>query len=111
MRAVQHQGPAQTAPVQQGLQPPVLGVVAAHEADLRQPAAERRLGLHDPQGTGGVRHHGLLAQHGQPAGEGGEQRLLVRGAGGGDQDGRHTGRVERGHRVRVHADPVEPGHR
>lgn len=110
MDAVQHQRPAQPPVVQQRLQLPVLRVVAPHEPDLRQPAAQPRLRLHHAQRARGIRHHRLLAQHRQPSREGGEQRLLVRLAGRGDQHGLHARRVQRGLDVRVHDDPVDRAH-
>lgn len=110
MHAVQHQRPPEPPVVQLRLEPAVTGVVAPHEPDLRQPPPQPGLRLQHTQRPGRVRHHGLLAQHRQPAGEGREQRLLVRGAGRGDQYGLDAGRVERGLGLRVDRHPLDPGH-
>lgn len=109
MHAVQHQRPSQPPVVQQRLQAAVLGVVPPHEPDLRQPPSEPGLRLQHPQRPRRVRNHGFLAEDRKAAGEGREQRLLVGGAGRGDQHGRDAGRVERGLRLRVDRHRVEAG--
>ncbi|SCE57247.1 hypothetical protein GA0115252_167828 [Streptomyces sp. DfronAA-171] len=95
------EGAAELAAVEQLLQGLVLGVVAAHEADAREPSAARGLRLGEPQRTARVGGEGLLAQDGQAALEAAEERRLVRLRRRGDEHRLDPGGVESGQRVRV----------
>ncbi len=106
---VQHQRPAQLPGSEQRLEADVLGVVAAHEADLHPAVAEGLLGLHDAQRGGRVGGERLLAQDGQVVRERGEQRLLVGGPRGGDEHGVDVRRLQGLGRVGVGGAAVDAG--
>lgn len=109
MPAVQEERPSDAAGVEQLLEPHVLGVVAAHEADLDEPAAQPLLRLHDPQGTRRIRGQRLLAEHRQPPFQRVQDRFLVGGPRRGDEYGVHPGRGYRGRRVGVGAHALQGG--
>ena len=82
-RVVKERRPKRAA-VDHRLQPAIVGVEAAHEADLHETPAERDLRVHHPERSGLGGDKRLLAEDRLPGGDRGEELRLVGGPPGAD---------------------------